>query len=205
MPLPDLSEEERDHLFALLWEQSLLGLAVVGADGKWLDVNPTICNLLGYTRTELLRKTFQEVTHPDDVEVDVAESESLRQGVDSHETYTMRKRYIPKQGAPIPITLKVTRVSSPDGTFRYFLSQIQRQELVQEKVVSLKDVAKAIRDASPDPVERLEVRTRSDIGGWVRENWRWLSVLVPTVGAGLWNIGQGLIRMIQQSDNLIPK
>ena len=59
-----LSEERFQRLF----EQSPSGIAVVGLDYRWLSVNPTLCEMLGYTEDELTKLTFVDITHPDDID-----------------------------------------------------------------------------------------------------------------------------------------
>jgi PAS domain S-box-containing protein len=100
-----------------------IGKCLVGLDGSFLKVNPTLCEMVGYSREELLALDFQAITHPDDLDADLNLVTDLYNGVIS--TYRMDKRYIRKDGSIIWIQLSVSRVDNPDGSPRYFISQIE--------------------------------------------------------------------------------
>lgn len=106
----------------LIWDRCAIGLAEVGLKGEWLAANPTLCKLLEYTESELQTRTFQQVTHPDDVNDDVHMVERLQAGSIDH--YVMSKRYITKRGDVIWIKLRVDPVNDDDGKVIFFLSQI---------------------------------------------------------------------------------
>jgi PAS domain S-box-containing protein len=71
-------------------------MALVALDGRWMHVNAALCELLGYTEDELLATTFQELTHPDDLELDLR---LLQETVDGRRAgYSMDKRYLHASG-----------------------------------------------------------------------------------------------------------
>ena len=72
------------------------GIAIVGLDGKWLLVNKSLCNMLGYTEDELLNLSFQEITHKDDLSLDLRKLNRLLKNEIS--SYKMQKRYFTKTG-----------------------------------------------------------------------------------------------------------
>ncbi len=78
------------------FDQAAVGMAHVALDGTWLRANARLCEMLGYREDELLARTFQSVTHPDDLDADLAQAADLRAGKIA--TYTMRKRYIRGDG-----------------------------------------------------------------------------------------------------------
>ena len=67
-------------------------MALVGLDGRWLQVNRSLCDLVGRSEPELLRLTFQDITHPDDLKKDLAQASRMLGG--EIPSYTMEKRYI---------------------------------------------------------------------------------------------------------------
>ena len=71
---------ESEARYRATFEQAAIGIAHVGLDGRWLAVNDKLCAITGYTREELLRKRFQDITHPDDVDRDLAEMTELIAG-----------------------------------------------------------------------------------------------------------------------------
>jgi len=97
----------RQHTEAALYESNVrftsafhhasIGMALVALDGRWLQVNPALCELLGYTEQQLLATTFQALTHPNDLDIDLAYVQQMLR--DEITTYQMEKRYIHKNGA----------------------------------------------------------------------------------------------------------
>ncbi|KAB2969184.1 EAL domain-containing protein [Zoogloea sp.] len=114
------SIEER---FRSTFEQAAVGLAHVSPDGHWLRVNQKLCDIVGYTHDELLGLTFQDITHPDDLDSDVAQVQRLlARDIDS---YALDKRYIGKAGNEIWIHLTVALIRDDDGTPDYFISVVE--------------------------------------------------------------------------------
>jgi PAS domain S-box-containing protein len=134
----DISErKEQLELFENAFEHAATGKCLVGLDGSFLKVNPTLCQMVGYTREELLALDFQAITHPDDLDADLSLVGDLYNGKIS--TYRMDKRYIRKDGGILWIQLSVSRVDNPDGSPRYFISQIEDLTARREAEAALKD------------------------------------------------------------------
>lgn len=112
-----------DEQLRLTVDLSPIGTALVLPGGHWLRVNDALCSLLGYTREELLRTDFQSVTHPDDLQADMAMAQQLLAGKIS--SYQLEKRYIHHQGHNIWILLTVSLVRTPTGEPSFFISQVQ--------------------------------------------------------------------------------
>jgi PAS domain S-box-containing protein len=110
-------------------------MALVGLDGRWLQVNRSLCDLVGRSEPELLRLTFQDITHPDDLKKDLAQAARMLGG--EIPSYTMEKRYIHKDGHIVWVLLSGAVIPWPDGTPRYCLAQIQdisaREVLLQHE------------------------------------------------------------------------
>lgn len=116
---PDVRQAE----FRALFDTAPAAIAFVSRDGTFLRVNNSYCHLIGYASAELEGvRRFQDVTHPEDVEADVAESEKVVLGVKS--TYRMSKRYIHKRGHVVPVDLQVDRVSDASGVFVHFVAHV---------------------------------------------------------------------------------
>ena len=95
------------------FEQAAVGIAHVGIDGRWLRVNDKLCDIVGYPREELLQLTFQDITHPDDLETDL---EYVRQVLSGKiKTYSMEKRYFRKDRSVVWVNLTVSLVRGADG------------------------------------------------------------------------------------------
>ena len=88
-----------------MFEESPIPQAIVGSDGGFWYVNGALCNVVGYSDSELTNKTFQEITHPDDINSDVDMTKKIISG--QIQRYTMKKRYIGKWNRIVDITSHV--------------------------------------------------------------------------------------------------
>ena len=140
--------EER---FRLAMEYSPIGVALVDTDGRWIEVNPALCRIVGYSRDELLRIDFQTITHPDDLDADLALMQQVLAG--RLDSYGMEKRYIRKSGETIWIQLDVVLVRPPDGAPRYFLSKIQ-------DITERRDAQNRVLELNATLEQRVVERTR---------------------------------------------
>jgi diguanylate cyclase (GGDEF)-like protein/PAS domain S-box-containing protein len=112
---------ERD--FEAAFHASPHGVAIVGLDGRFLHVNQKLAEIVGYSAETLVDLTFQEITHPEDLDADLAQVDALLAG--EIDTYEMEKRYYTRDGHLIWVLLAVAIVRDDDGSPRHFISQIQ--------------------------------------------------------------------------------
>ncbi len=112
---------ERD--FEAAFHASPHGVAIVGLDGRFLHANQKLAEIIGYSGEELLSLTFQEITHPEDLDADLALVDALLTG--EIDTYELEKRYYTRDGHLIWCLLAVAIVRDDDGRPRHFISQIQ--------------------------------------------------------------------------------
>ena len=128
--------------FRSTFENAAVGMAHVGTDGSWLRVNEKLCEIVGYTREELLRKTFQDLTHPEDVGPDLEQFTQLLRGeIDS---YQMEKRYFHKKGHIVWIHLTVALQRDAAGQPLYSISVIQdigQRKRMERELVAAKEQA----------------------------------------------------------------
>ncbi|OGS83650.1 MAG: hypothetical protein A2061_08680 [Gallionellales bacterium GWA2_59_43] len=120
--------------FRTTFELAAVGVAHVAPDGRWLRVNQRLCDILRYSREELLSKTFQNVTHPDDVELDLDYVQRILSGDIAN--YSIEKRYLRKGGEIVWVNLTVALVRHRDGSPNYFIAVIaditERKKTEQE-------------------------------------------------------------------------
>ena len=110
---------ESEERFSGAFEQAPIGMALVSLEGRWKQVNRAICELVGYTEDELLTKTFQDITHPEDLNTDL---ENVRQMLAGEiRTYQMEKRYIHARGHFVPVLLFVSLVRDAQSQPLYFV------------------------------------------------------------------------------------
>lgn len=114
---------ESEQRFRATFEQAAVGIALVAPDGRWLRVNQKLCAIVGYPREELLARTFQDLTHPDDLAADLGYVRQVLAGELS--AYSMEKRYFRKDGAIVWVNLTVALVRTDSGAPDYFVSVIE--------------------------------------------------------------------------------
>jgi PAS domain S-box-containing protein len=111
------------ELFENAFQYAAIGMALVGVEGAFLKVNRGLCDIVGYSEPELLSKSFQSITHPEDLHADLELLNQLVKGVIP--SYRLSKRYIRKDGAEVWIRLAVSMVAHLDGSPRHFVAQVE--------------------------------------------------------------------------------
>ena len=119
----EMALRESDERFRAIFDQAAMGIAQVATDGRWLRINQKLCTIIGYTREELLATSFQDITHPDDLNIDLHYVQQMLTG--EINTYAMEKRYLRKDGSPIWTNLTVSLVHDDQGAPAYFISIIE--------------------------------------------------------------------------------
>ncbi|KAF0170124.1 MAG: two-component system sensor-response regulator hybrid protein [Limisphaerales bacterium] len=143
---------ESEQRFRGTFEQAAVGVAHVGLDGRWLRVNDWVCDIVGYSREELMTKTFQDITHPEDLAPDLDNVRRLLAGELPH--YGMDKRYFHKDGSLVWVRLTVSLVREADGRPKYFISIIQDIRARKEAERKLAETA-LFPGENPHPVLRV--------------------------------------------------
>ena len=114
---------ESEERFRSTFEQAAVGIAHVALDGRWLLVNPKLCEIVGYTQAELLYGYFQDITYPDDLDQD---RESMRQILaDEIQLIELDKRYVHKSGHIVWVNLKGMLRLDSSGAPLYFIASIE--------------------------------------------------------------------------------
>jgi PAS domain S-box-containing protein len=135
-----LSLRESEERFRATFEQAAVGIAHVNIEGKFVRVNERLCAELGYSREQLLSKTFKDITHPDHLEADVKDAEKLFSG--QAENYSKEKRYVRKDGSPIWVNLTAALVRDGNGDPKYSISvveDISARKRVEEEIQKLNE------------------------------------------------------------------
>ena len=152
--------------FREAFEASALGVALVGLDGRWLKVNPSLCRILGHTPDELLAMRFQDITHPDDLDADLGLTRRLLAG--EIPSYQMEKRYIRPGGAAVWVVLSVSLVRDSAGRPVHFVSQIEdvtARRLFEEELRRARDAATAAARAKAAFLANMSHEIRTPMNG----------------------------------------
>jgi PAS domain S-box-containing protein len=139
--------EERMRLF---FERQLIGMAITSPTKGWVQVNDRVCQLLGYTREELTRFTWEELTHPEDLAADLAQFTRLLAG--EIEEYSLEKRFVRKDGVVVHTHLSVACVRHSDGSLDYVLAvvdDITRRKRAEESLLEAEWKFRALFEKGP--------------------------------------------------------
>jgi PAS domain S-box-containing protein len=112
-----------EETFRRAFEYTGVGMVLVGTDGCLFQVNQAACEMFGYPAEELVTKTFQELTHPDDLEVGVELFQDILAGRRDHGW--LEKRYVRKDGKVIWTIVSTATVRDAQGELLYLVSHIQ--------------------------------------------------------------------------------
>ncbi|MFO0703606.1 MAG: PAS domain S-box protein [Patescibacteria group bacterium] len=115
--------KEAEQKFKATFDQAAVGMAQVSLDGRFILVNDKLAGILGYSKNELLSKTFQEITYYEDLQKDLHLAKKLQEG--SINSYTIEKRYIKKNGSIIWAKLTGSVVKNHEGSPIYFIEVIE--------------------------------------------------------------------------------
>ncbi|MDE3243866.1 MAG: PAS domain S-box protein [Nitrospirota bacterium] len=140
--------------FSRAFDSAAIGMALVALDGHWLKVSQTVCEITGYSEEELHGKTFQDITHPEDLERDLAYVRQMLAG--EIRWYQMEKRYFHKHGHAVWILLSVSLVRDAQGQPLQFIAQIQ--DITERKRIE----AQAREGAKMEAVGRLAAGVAHD-------------------------------------------
>jgi PAS domain S-box-containing protein len=149
--LAEVALQESEERFRATFDQAAVGIANVSLDGRWLRVNDRLCETVGYSREEMLQMTFQTLTHPDDLEENLAHVQQLLAG--NIQTYSMEKRYIRKDGSPIWINLTVSLMremtlaedgSTQASTPKYMISVVEDINARKQTELALQERAQEL-------------------------------------------------------------
>jgi diguanylate cyclase len=136
--------------FRTIFEKAAIGIALVAPDGGWLSVNEELCHFLGYRQDELHQLSFKDITHPDDLQVDLDLLQQLTEN--KIDRYNIEKRYIRKSGELRWASLSVTKQINPRSELEYFVSIVR--DIHARKVAE-----QALTDLQRDLENRVAQRT----------------------------------------------
>ncbi len=158
--------KQSEKMFRNTFEQAAVGMAHVAPNGKWLKVNQKLCQIVGYSKKELLQKTFQDITYAEDLKTDLEYVARMLAG--KIKNYSMEKRYIRKDGSLVWIDLTVSLVRKSNREPDYFISVIEdisdrkRLELSEKKFLqrlsNQHQIDKAILEAQlPETIANIAI------------------------------------------------
>ncbi|WP_339907990.1 PAS domain S-box protein [Symmachiella dynata] len=101
----------------------VIGMAITSPEKGWVEVNDRMYEILGYTPEELSKLTWVDISHPDDVDADLAQFQRVLAG--EIDGYALEKRYITKKGESIHVSIAVNCARTADGSVEYLTALVQ--------------------------------------------------------------------------------
>lgn len=126
--------ESEEH-FRSYFERSMVGMATISKERKWIKVNDALCRMLGYSREELVTMTWAGVIHEEDLAADEAQFSRMLDG--AIDGYAMDRRFMHKDGHPVCTHLAVRSVSKDGGGIDYILAQMV--DITEEQAARARD------------------------------------------------------------------
>ena len=149
--------QESEARFRSYFDMPLHGIAITSPEKGWLQVNDRLCSILGYTRDEIVHMTWEEMTHPDDLAVDVEQfNRILASEIDQ---YTLEKRFIRKDGSEIWTSLAAGCVRDYKGNVEYLvaiLDDITERKRFQDEIFKAKVQWELTFNAVPDMIAIID-------------------------------------------------
>jgi two-component system, sensor histidine kinase and response regulator len=157
---------ESKERFRSSFEDAAIGMALVAPDGRWLQVNLALCEILGYPQAELLRTTSQALTHLEDADADRLHMERLLSGKDR--VYQMEKRYVRKDQSAVWTLLSVSAVRDPGGRVMSLIAQVQditQRKEAEQQLVKARSAAEEANRAKSEFLANMSHEIRTPMNG----------------------------------------
>jgi PAS domain S-box-containing protein len=191
----EVALRESEERFRAMFNQATVGITLVALDGEFIQVNPALCEITGYSHEELMQMNFREITHPDDL---AADGENARQVlVQEISGYSLEKRYIRKDGSIVWVNLTSSAVWDAKGQPKYALGIIEdisdrkRVETTQQFLVEASTLLAASLDyeIALENVANLAVPTLADwcIVDVFQEDWSSKQIAIAIADASKLN------------------
>lgn len=139
---------ESEARFRSYFELGLVGMATTSLEKGWLEYNDRLCEILGYSREELRSVTWDDLTHPDDLEADAVEFNRVVAG--EIDAYSLDKRFIRKDGEIVHASISARCTRRKDGSVDHFLALIH-------DITDRKDAEDRLRQQLEDQVLTAEI------------------------------------------------
>ncbi|HEY9600206.1 MAG TPA: PAS domain S-box protein [Allocoleopsis sp.] len=152
--------QDSEARFRVMFNQAAVGIALVALDGQFIQVNPAVCNITGYSQDELLALTIQAISHPEEQQID---ADSFQRVVAREiDGYSVEKRYFRKDGSIVWVNVTVSAVWDSNNQIKYGIGIIEdisdRQAALRERKRA-EEVQQFLVEASTELAASLDYKT----------------------------------------------
>ncbi|MEI6291853.1 MAG: PAS domain S-box protein, partial [Chloroflexota bacterium] len=158
--------QESDQKFSKAFEYAINGMTLTSLDGNWLKVNSALCQMVGYSETELLAMNFSDITVADDLEIDKEVNSHLLKGTEEN-FIRYQKRYIHKDGHLVWVLINLSVVRDDNGQPLYFISQVSDISDIKQVEAALKLQGAALENAA----NAIVITDKEGIIEWINPAW----------------------------------
>ena len=149
----ELALLQNKKAFQNYFENCAVGMSVTSPDKKWLEVNRSLCQMLGYTKEELKGLTWINLTYHEDVDRNLELFDKMAEG--HIDRYEIEKRFVRKDGSLLFITLSTVCERNSDGSVHHLLTSyidITEQHLAKETITRDRTLLRTLIDNLPDAI-----------------------------------------------------
>ena len=154
----DALARDSERLLATAFDRASIGMSVIDLDGRWLRVNEAYCRMLGYAWDELSGKTFQDLTHPDDVDEDVEWISRAAAG--ETESLEREKRYIARDGSIVWVHVRSEMIRDDDDNPAYAVSLLQNITARRNSELALRASEQRLRSILDNTPSAVSVKNQ---------------------------------------------
>lgn len=144
-----------------IFEQSAVGMAQLGLTGQFLQANPALVDILGYSLEDLAGKSFQEITHPDDLAVILKLMEDLLTG--AQDRFSLEKRCLRMDGTFVWVAFTVSLVRDHAGSPAYFIAVVKNiaaRKQAEADLAKTTQLLQTLVAESPLPIVSLDAQAQ---------------------------------------------
>ena len=147
----EAAQRASEARFRASFNSAGIGMALKALDGRWMEVNQQLCDIVGYPAQALLQMSFQQITHPDDLPADMAQVQRLLEGHASY--FQIEKRYLHAEGRTVWVRLTMAAVRDAVGRPEYFVAHLEdigQRKALGQALGQSRARLQATLDALPD-------------------------------------------------------